>query len=200
MRRPKGQKRKKCAGVFWGCWPQPFLAFCVSFFLQKHCFPPENRLFCSFLSVSLFFPWLLSLFLFHSLSLSFLFLVFCFLPCFLVFFVLPCFCCSFLPCFFAFVLRIKNNIKFSFFVKEAIFRLFSTLCFKKHYYKIGLLRVPSFQQHQKTCFTNCKLVCHTKCIKNSVLVHFCSKTTIFVRQSGFWKKCMFLCPVFWGKH
>ena len=35
-------------------------------------------------------------------------------------------------------------------------------------------------------------------IKNSVFrCLFCSDTTIFVRQRRFWKKCAFLCPVFW---
>ena len=78
-------------------------------FLQKHSFSPENGLFCSFLSASLFFssvsftsPFSFSVSL--SLSLSFLFFVF-FPSLFSCFFVLPCFCCYCLPCFFAFVSR-----------------------------------------------------------------------------------------------
>ena len=34
----------------------------------------------------------------------------------------------------------------------------------KHYKKVFLERVSSFRQLQKTWFTNCKLVCHKKCI------------------------------------
>ena len=52
------------------------LARNISSLLQKHCFSPENGLFCSFLSVSLSFSLVFSRFLFHSLSLSILFLVF----------------------------------------------------------------------------------------------------------------------------
>ena len=47
-----------------------------------------------------------------------------------------------------------------------------------------------FEKLWKTCFTNCKLVCHKKCILQQLVFFVCfgSKTTIFVRQSVFFKK------------
>ena len=76
MKRPKGQQKNSLHVCFGPVGLQPFLVFYVFCLLQKHCFSPENGLFCSFLSVSLSFSLVLSLFLFHSLSLSISFLVF----------------------------------------------------------------------------------------------------------------------------
>ena len=84
--------KKKTARVFWGCWPSTLLSIlCFFVFYKNTVFPLKTGYFVHF-SVSPFLsPWFLSLFLFHSLSLSILFLVFLFLPCFLVDFFLPCF-------------------------------------------------------------------------------------------------------------
>ena len=108
MRRPKGQQQKNPARGFGAVGLQPFLVSRVFCLFTITLFPLKTGSFVHF-SVSPFLsPWLLSFFLFHSLSLS-LYLVSCF--CFLVFLFIiffPCFvCCSFLPCFFAFVSRSK---------------------------------------------------------------------------------------------
>ena len=65
----KGTTKKTLHVCFGAVGLQPFLVFCVFLvFLQKHCFPTDNGLFCSFLNVPLSFSLVLSLFLFHSLS------------------------------------------------------------------------------------------------------------------------------------
>ena len=131
MKRPKGQQ-KNPARVFWACWPSTLLSILCFLFFTKHCFSPENGLFCSFLSVSLSFSLVLSLFLFHSLSLSILFLVFfLFFPCFLVDFLLVflLFC---LPCFFVFVSRQNFTFERFFFINYFCFLGFPVLfCLSK---------------------------------------------------------------------
>ena len=104
----KGTTKKTLHVCFGVVGLQPFLVFCVFCLLQKQCFPLKTDYFVHF-SVSPFLsPWLLSLFLFHSLSLSILFLVFF---CFFLVFLLICsflvFLLFFLPCFIAFVSRKK---------------------------------------------------------------------------------------------
>ena len=69
------------------------------------------------------------------------------------------------------------------------------IVFQKHY-EIGFLRVSFFVQQLKNWFTNGNLVCHQK----MHLLQQCflsSKTTIFVKESGFWKNAAFV-PVLGG--
>ena len=124
----KGTTKKNLHVCFGAVGLQPFLVFCVFCLLQKHCFSPENGLFCSFLSVSLFSPWFFHV-SFFTLCLS----LFCFLF-FLFFSLLSCwlspslfFCCFCLPCFFVFVSRRKLYIwKVSF---HQLFLFFLVSCF-----------------------------------------------------------------------
>ena len=94
---------------------QPFLVFCVFCLFTNTVFPLKTGYFVHF-SVSPFLsPWFLSLLLFHSLSLSFLFFVFFSFLAFLFFCPSLFFCCYFLPCFFAFFCFTKkttSNITF----------------------------------------------------------------------------------------
>ena len=85
-----GTTKKKPARVFWCCWPSTLLSIlCFCFLQKKHCFSPENGLFCSFLSVSLSFA--LASFTFpFSLSVSLYFFLVFFVSSFLVDFFLPC--------------------------------------------------------------------------------------------------------------
>ena len=115
----KGTTKKTLHVCFGVVGLQPFLVFCVFCLLQKHCFPLKTDYFVHF-SVSPFLsPWLLSLFLFHSLSLSILFLdFFLFLPCFFVDFFLV----------------------FLFF----FFALFLCVCFTKKYYILKVFFINYF--------------------------------------------------------
>ena len=112
MRRPKGQQ-KNPARVFWGCWPSTLLSILCFLSFYKHTVFPLKSGYIVHFSVSPFLsPWFVSLFLFHSLSLSlYHVLVFSFLA---FLFVFPSFfLLFFLALFFAFVSRKKSsNIAF----------------------------------------------------------------------------------------
>ena len=121
MKRPKDKKKPPC--VFWGCWPSTLLSiFCFCLFTNTG-FSPENGLFCSLSASPFLSPWLLSLFLFHSLSLSLSVSCF-FLPSLFscLFFFSLCFCCSFLACFF---LRFCHEQKQIMFINDFLLQCFS---------------------------------------------------------------------------
>ena len=104
--------KKKPARVFWGCWPSTLLSILCFLFFIKTLFFPWKRV---ILFISQCLPFFLLGFFHFSfftlcLSLScFLFFFFLFLVFLLIFSLF--FCCSFLPCFFAFVSRKKLHLK-----------------------------------------------------------------------------------------
>ena len=150
----KWTTNKNLARVFWGCWPSTLLS--ILCFFTKTLFIPWNRLFCLFLSVSLSFS-----LVYFTFPLSFsvsLYLVSCCFPSWFSCLLSPSlsFCFSFLPCFFAFVSREKNNIKY-YIWKVSFHQLFLfwgvscfVLSFKSFLFLFFVLSVVCFDQQK--CF------------------------------------------------
>ena len=149
----KGTTKKHLHMCFGAVGLQPFLVFCVFCLLQKHCFSPGNRLFCSFLSVSLSFS--LASFTFpFSLSVSLVSCFFLFIPCFLVDFSFLVFLLFFLALFLCVCFTKKDYIWKASFHQLFLFFGFScfVLSFKSlfSYFVSFVLSVVCFGQHK--CF------------------------------------------------
>ena len=161
---------------------QPFLVFCVFVFCKNTVFPLETGYFVHF-SVSPFLsPWLLSLFLFHSLSLLFLvFFVYSLLYCW---FLLLCFFVV-LSCLVSLRLFHEKNITFERFLFINYFCFLGVSCFALPFKSLFLILFLSFFQLCVLVNIHVFIFQRRTFLKHSVLFCALCKVIVFVK-GRFW--------------
>ena len=178
----KGTTKKTLHVYFGAVGLQPFLVFCVFVFCKNTVFPLETGYFVHF-SVSPFLsPWLLSLFLFHSLSLLFLvFFVYSLLYCW---FLLLCFFVV-LSCLVSLRLFHEKNITFERFLFINYFCLLGVSCFALPFKSLFLILFLSFFQLCVLVNIHVFIFQRRTFLKHSVLFCALCKVIVFVK-GRFW--------------
>ena len=180
MRRAKGEQKKTYTCVLGLLAFNPSYYFVFLVFLQKHCFPMKTGYFVHF-SVSPFFsPWFLSLFLFHSLSLSILF--FFPLPCFLAYCFFSCFFLVLFLC--VCFTKKKSNTTFERFF-SSISSVWGFSCFALSFKSLSYFCFFSFFQLRVLVNINVFIFQRRPFLKHPVLFCALCKVVVFVK-GRFW--------------
>ena len=167
--------------MFWGCWPSTLLSILCFLSFAKTLFFPWKQV---VLFISQCLPFFLLGFFhfsFFTLCLS-CFLFFCLFLAFLLISPSLFFCCSFLPCFLAFVSRKKLHLKGFF---SSIISVFGVSCFALPFKSLFLILFLSFFQLCVLVNINVFIVQRRTFLKHSALFCALRKVTVFAK-GRFW--------------